>query len=59
MSDEARKYVEASAAALELSIPAEYMEGTVANFQRSAALAKTLMDFPLPIDVPPAPTYEP
>ena len=59
MSEDAKKYVEAAAAALGLSIPAQYVEGTVANFERSAALAKQLMDFPLPADVAPAPTYEP
>jgi len=59
MSEDTKKYVESVSAAIGLSIPEQYKEGTVANFERSAALAKILMDFPLPIDVLPAPTYEP
>ena len=55
----AEDYVKGAAEAVNLPIPPEYLAGTVANFARSAALAKILMDFPLPIDVHPAPTYEP
>ena len=58
MSD-TEKYVRLTAAAVGLPIPEEYMKGTVANFERSAALAKVLMDFPLPADTLPAPVYEP
>ena len=53
------EYVKATAEAVGLPIPPEYLAGTVANFERSAALAKILMDFPLPIDVQPAPQFEP
>ena len=59
MSDDTEKYVRATAAAVGLPIPEEYLKGTVANFERSAALAKQLMDFPLAMDVHPAPTYDP
>lgn len=59
MSAETEKYVRAVAAAVSLPIPEEYVPGTVANFERSQALAKALMDFPLSMDVHPAPTYEP
>jgi hypothetical protein len=59
MSDETEKYVRATAAVVGLPIPEEYVKGTVANFERSAALARQLMDFPLPADVHPAPTFEP
>ncbi len=52
-------YVRATAEAVGLPIPEQYIKGTVANFERSAALAKQLMDFPLPMDVQPAPIYEP
>ena len=52
-------YEKATAEAVGLPIPPEYLRGTVANFERSAALARQLMDFPLPMDVHPAPTYEP
>jgi hypothetical protein len=58
MSD-GEKYVQAAAAAVDLPIPEQYFKATVANFERSAALAKQLMDFPLPVDVHPAPNYEP
>jgi hypothetical protein len=53
------EYVKAAAEAVGLPIPAEYLAGTAANFERSAALAKVLMDFPLPLDEHPAPIYEP
>jgi len=59
MSRETEDYVKAVAAAVGLPIPAEYLAGTVANFERTATLARMLMDFPLPADVHPAPTYEP
>ncbi|MGQ0651868.1 MAG: DUF4089 domain-containing protein [Betaproteobacteria bacterium] len=52
-------YVKAAAEAVSLPIPAEYFAGVVMNFQRSEALAKVLMDFPMPMDVHPAPNYEP
>jgi len=58
MSAETEKYVRAAAQAVGLPIPEEYLAGTVMNFERSAALAKALMDFPLPADVHPAATYE-
>ena len=51
--------VRATAEAVGLAIPAEYFPGVVMNFERSAALAKVLMDFPLPLDAQPAPVYEP
>lgn len=59
MSAEAEKYVRAMAAQVSLPIAEEHLPGTVANFERSAALAKLLMEFPLSMDVQPAPTYEP
>jgi hypothetical protein len=52
-------YVRATAEMIGLPIPEQYLKGTVANFQRSEAFAKQLMDFPLPMDVHPAPQYEP
>jgi hypothetical protein len=52
-------YVKLAAEAVGLPIPPEYLAGTVLNFQRSAALAKLLMEFPLPPDVEPAPEYRP
>ena len=55
----AEDFVKAAAEAVDLPIPAEYFSGVVMNFERSVALAKILMDFPLPMDMPPAPNYEP
>lgn len=59
MSAETEQYVRAAAKAVSLPIAEQYVPGTIANFERSAALAKALMDFPLPVDVLPASTYEP
>lgn len=52
-------YVKAAAEAVGLPIAPEYLAGTVLNFQRSAALAKLVMDFPLPLEVEPAPVFRP
>lgn len=52
-------YVKEVAATVALPIPAEYLSGVVLNFERSTALAKILLDFPMPMDVHPAPNYEP
>jgi len=51
-------YVKAAAEAIGLPIPAEYFAGTVANFERSAALAKQVMEFPLPPEIQPAPVFK-
>jgi len=59
MTKDAEAYVMAAAAAIDLPIPPEYLAGTVLNFERSAALAKQLMDFPLPPETEPAPVYKP
>jgi hypothetical protein len=59
MTKDAEVYVTAAAKAIDLPIPPEYLPGAVLNFERSAALAKQLMDFPLPPGTEPAPVYKP
>lgn len=51
-------YVKVTAEAVGLSIPEEYLAGTVANFERSAALAKQVMEFPLPPEIQPAAVFK-
>jgi hypothetical protein len=52
-------YVKLAAEAIDLRIPPERLAGTVLNFERSAALAKVLMEFDLPFESQPAPLYRP
>ena len=52
-------YVKLAAEAINLPIPPERLAGTVLNFERSAALAKLLMEFELPFESQPAPLYRP
>lgn len=51
-------YVKATAEAIGLPIPEEYFGGVLRNFERSEALAKQVLEFPLPQDLPPAPVYK-
>lgn len=50
-------YVKLAAELVGLPIPDEYRAGTLLNFERSAALAAQLMEFPLPPEVQPAPVF--
>lgn len=52
-------YVKLAAEAIALPIPQEYLAGTVLNFERGAALAKLILDFPLPPEIEPAPVFHP
>jgi hypothetical protein len=52
-------YVKLAAEAIGLPIPEPYLAGTVLNFERSAALARLLMDFPLPPELEPAYVFHP
>lgn len=52
-------YVKAAAEAVGLPIPPEYLAGVVLNFERSAVLARLLMDFQLPAGTDAAPVYKP
>jgi hypothetical protein len=51
--------VQAQAALLGLEIADAHLPGTVENLRRIAALAKLVMECPLPADVEPAPVYAP
>ena len=50
-------YLKLAAELVGLPIPEEYWAGTRLNFERSAALAAQLMDFPMPPEVQPAPIF--
>jgi hypothetical protein len=50
-------YLKLAAELVGLPIPDEYWAGTILNFERSAALAAQLMDFPLPPEVQLAPVF--
>lgn len=52
-------YVEQAAQLIELPIPTEYRQGTIENFERIAAIAQLVMEFPLPVDTEIAPVFEP
>jgi hypothetical protein len=54
---DSKAYVKLAAELIDLPIPEQYFPGTVANFERTAALAKLVMDFPLPPEVEPAPAF--
>ena len=62
MSDksfDAERLVDSVAAAMALPIVPEHRPGVVANLAVIAALAHFVMDFPLPDDTEPAPTFRP
>ncbi len=52
-------YVEQAAAVVGLPIPPEYHQSVVENFERIAAIAQLVMEFPLDDDVEIAPVFEP
>jgi len=53
------RFVAASAAAIGLSIAPAHQPGVVANLERIAAMARLVMEFPLPEEIEPAPVFEP
>lgn len=53
------EYVDRAAAALGLSLGAEFRPGVVANFERTAAIAELVMTFELPDTVEAAPVFRP
>jgi hypothetical protein len=61
--DKGRDAIEAAVVAqavlLGLDIRDEHFAGTVENLRRIGALAKLVMEFPLPVDAEPAPVYAP
>ncbi|HUZ73463.1 MAG TPA: DUF4089 domain-containing protein [Stellaceae bacterium] len=52
-------YLDAAAAAIGLAIAPEHRPGVILNLERIAALADTVMSFPLPEDEEPAPVFRP
>jgi Protein of unknown function (DUF4089) len=52
------KLIDASAAALDLPIEAEWRPGIKANLQVTLRLANMVATFPLPDEAEPAPTFE-
>jgi hypothetical protein len=52
-------YVLQAAALAGLEIEPAHMPGVIENLQRSAAIARVFLDFPLPDDIEPAATYKP
>jgi hypothetical protein len=62
MSDpliELSTYVDHAAQIIELPIPETYHQSVVENFQRIAAIAQLVTEFPLPEETEIAPVFEP
>ena len=49
---DANAYAELAAAAIDLPLPEHCKPGVAANLERLAAMAESLMTFPLPDDLP-------
>lgn len=52
-------FVDQTADLIGLPIPAEYRQGVIDNFERIAAIAQLVTEFPLPEDTEIAPIFEP
>jgi hypothetical protein len=52
-------FVDQASCLIGLPIPVEYRESVVENFERIAAIAQLITEFPLPEDTEIAPTFEP
>ncbi|MBD1910865.1 MULTISPECIES: DUF4089 domain-containing protein [unclassified Leptolyngbya] len=57
--DAVETYVEQVAALIGLPISPECLEGVVDNMMRTSAIARLVMEFPLPDDLEAGPTFEP
>ncbi|MGK7900914.1 MAG: DUF4089 domain-containing protein [Hormoscilla sp.] len=51
--------VERQALLMDLALDPEHLPGVAANFERIAAIAQLVTDFPLPADISPAPVFQP
>jgi hypothetical protein len=51
--------VDLMAQLLDLPLDPDYRPGVIANFERTAAIAQLVMDFPLADDIEVAPIYQP
>ncbi|PZV08812.1 MAG: DUF4089 domain-containing protein [Leptolyngbya sp.] len=52
-------FVDQAALLIGLPIPAEYRQAVIDNFERIAAIAQIVTEFPLPDDIEIAPVFEP
>ncbi len=52
-------FVDQTARLIGLPIPADYRQGVIDNFERIAAIAQLVTEFPLPEDTEIAPVFEP
>jgi len=53
------EYVDRTAELINLPLDAEHRPGVVVNFERIAAIARLVTEFPLPPEVEVAPVFEP
>ncbi|MGB3509362.1 MAG: DUF4089 domain-containing protein [Microcoleaceae cyanobacterium] len=53
------KYVEFTAELINLPLQPEHFPGVVENLERIAAIAKLVIDFPLPPEIEAAPKFDP
>ncbi|WP_036483540.1 DUF4089 domain-containing protein [Myxosarcina sp. GI1] len=53
------EYVKQTAELMGLKLTPEYLSGVVDNFTRLSEVAALVMEFDLPEDIEPAPTFEP
>jgi hypothetical protein len=59
MSDSIAEFVDLMAALVQLPIPPEYRESVIANFERIAAIAQLVNEFPIPEEIEAAPVFKP
>ena len=52
-------YVDQTASMVGLPIPAEYRQSVIDNFDRIAAIAQLVLEFPMPEETEIAPVFEP
>ena len=53
------EYVERQALLMDLPLDPEHLPGVAADFERIAAIAQLVTDFPLPAEIAPAPVFQP
>ena len=53
------EYVDRTAELINLPLDAEHRPGVVVNFERIAAIARLVTEFPLPQEIEAAPVFEP
>lgn len=54
-----RAYIDQTATVVGLPLPVDYHQGVVENFERIAAIAQLVMEFPLDEAIEIAPVFEP